>query len=147
MRLGLLSLIVVCLAAAAAAGRARLSNEDLRGQVLAHERAFAATMAERDFDGFARYLARDAVFMDGDGAQRGKEAVLTAWRRHYDGRRAPFSWEPEQVEVLESGTLAYSTGPIRDLAGRRIGSYNSVWRLEAPGRWAVVFERGCDCRQ
>ena len=147
MRLSSLSLIVVCLVAAAAAGRARVTNVDLRGQVMAHERAFAATMAARDFEGFGRYLSQEAIFMEGTGAQRGKVAVLTAWRRHYDGRQAPFSWEPEQVEVVESGTLAYSSGPIRDAQGRRIGSYNSVWRLEAPGRWAVVFDRGCDCRQ
>lgn len=147
MRLSSLSLIVVCLVAAAAAGRARVSNEDVRSQVMAHERAFAATMAARDFEGFGSYLSREAVFMTGDGTLRGKDAVLKAWRRHYDGVQPPFSWEPEQVEVVESGTLAYSTGPIRDAAGRRIGSYNSVWRLEAPGRWAVVFDRGCDCRE
>lgn len=145
MRLSSLSLIVVCLVAAAAAGRARVSNEDVRSQVMEHERAFAATMAARDFEGFGRYLSREAVFMTGDGALRGKEAVLKAWRHHYDGVQPPFSWEPEQVEVVGSGTLAYSTGPIRDAAGRRIGSYNTVWRLEAPGRWAVVFDRGCDC--
>ncbi|WP_137176036.1 DUF4440 domain-containing protein [Massilia sp. HP4] len=147
MRLSSLSLIVVCLVAAAAAGQARLSTQDVRSQVMEHERAFAATMAARDFEGFAKYLSREAVFMTADGALRGKEAVMRAWRPHYDGAQPPFSWEPEQVEVVESGTLAYSTGPIRDAAGRRIGSYNSVWRLEAPGRWAVVFDRGCDCRK
>ncbi|WP_306393635.1 YybH family protein [Telluria beijingensis] len=147
MRLSSLSLIAVCLVAAAAAGRARVSNEDLTSQVMAHERAFAATMAARDFEGFGRYLSREAVFMTGSDALRGKEAVLAAWRRHYDGGEPPFSWEPKQVEVVASGTLAYSTGPIRDAQGRRIGSFNSVWRLEAPGRWAVVFDRGCDCRQ
>jgi len=147
MRLSSLSLIVVCLVAAAAAGRARVSSEDVRSQVMAHERAFAATMAARDFEGFGRYLSPEAVFMTGDGALRGKEAVQKAWRRYYDGAQPPFSWEPEQVEVVGSGTLAYSTGPIRNAAGRRIGSYNAVWRLEAPGRWAVVFDRGCDCRE
>ena len=146
MRLSSLSLIVVCLVAAAAAGRARVSNQDLTSQVMAHERAFAATMAARDFEGFGRYLSSEAVFMTGGDTLRGKEAVLAAWRRHYDGGEAPFSWEPEQVEVVASGTLAYSTGPIHDAAGRRIGSFNSVWRLEAPGRWRVVFDRGCDCR-
>ncbi|MGF6274533.1 ketosteroid isomerase-like protein [Massilia sp. UYP11] len=147
MRLRSLSLIVVCLVAAVATGRARVTHEDLRRQVVEHERAFAATMAARDFEGFGRYLAREAVFMTGSSTQRGKEAVLNAWRRYYDGRQPPFSWEPGQVEVVESGTMAYSTGPVRDAAGRRIGSFNTVWRLEAPGRWAVVFDRGCDCTE
>jgi len=146
MRLSSLTLIAVCLAAAVGVGRARMPNADLRQQVIDHERAFAATMAQRDIDGFSRYVAREAVFMSGTESLRGREAVMNGWRRYFDGPRAPFAWEPEQVEVLASGTLAYSTGPVRDAAGRRIGSFNSVWRLEAPGRWTIVFDRGCDCR-
>lgn len=146
MRLSSLTLIAVCLVAAVGVGRARISDADLRQQVVDHERAFAATMAQRDFDGFGRYIAREAVFMSRAEALRGREAVLHGWGRYFDGPRAPFSWEPEQVEVVASGTLAYSTGPVRDAAGHRIGSFNSVWRLEAPGRWTVVFDRGCDCR-
>jgi len=147
MRIPALTLLAVCLAAAAAVGSARVSNADLRQQVIDHERAFAATMAERDFDGFVHYLAGEAIFMEGDATRRGKTAVAQAWRHYYEGVRPPFSWEPDQVEVVESGTLAYSSGPIRNVMGERIGTYNSVWRLDAPGRWTVVFDRGCDCRQ
>ncbi|MDT1857707.1 DUF4440 domain-containing protein, partial [Acinetobacter baumannii] len=67
MRLSSLSLIVVCLVAAATAGRARVSNQDVRSQVMEHDRAFAATMAARDFDAFGNYLSREAVFMTGEG--------------------------------------------------------------------------------
>jgi ketosteroid isomerase-like protein len=56
---------------------------------------------------------------------------------------APFSWEPEHVEVLASGTLALSSGPVFGRDGTRIGTFNSVWRLEADGRWRVVFDKGC----
>lgn len=146
MRLSSLTLIAVCLLVAVAVGRARMPNADLRQQVIDHERAFAATMAARDFEGFGHYLAREAVFMSGAEALRGKEKILEAWRGYYDGAQAPFSWAPEQVEVVESGTLAYSSGPVFDAEGLRIGSFNSVWRLEGPGRWRVVFDRGCDCR-
>jgi len=146
MRIPALSLLAICLAAAAAIGSARISNADLRQQVIDHERAFAATMAARDFDGFVHYLASEAVFMEGDVTLRGRPAVAQSWRRYYDGARAPFSWEPEQVEVVESGTLAYSSGPVRNAAGQPIGTYHSVWRLDAPGRWTVVFDGGCDCR-
>jgi ketosteroid isomerase-like protein len=55
---------------------------------------------------------------------------------------APFSWEPDQVEVLESGTLALSCGQIQDQEGRRIGTFQSVWRLEADGSWRIVFDKG-----
>lgn len=146
MRLTTLSLLAGCLLAAAVAGGARTGGPDPRAEVLAHERAFAASMAARDFDAFGELLADEAVFLSAQGALRGKAAVLAGWRPYYDGAQAPFSWAPERVEVVESGTLALSSGPIRDAAGRRIGSHEAVWRLEAPGRWRIVFDRGCACR-
>jgi len=147
MRLRSLFLLALCLAAAVTAGGVRVSNAQLRQQVLESERAFAATMQARDFEGFSHYLAHEAIFMRGDEILRGSAAVRKAWRRYYDGPQAPFSWQPEQVEVVDSGTLAYSSGPIRGPDGARIGSFNSVWRLEAPGQWRIVFDRGCDCRK
>lgn len=56
----------------------------------------------------------------------------------------PFSWEPDVVEVLESGTLALSSGPVLDPAGKLIGRFNSIWRREAPGVWRIVFDRGSE---
>ena len=52
------------------------------------------------------------------------------------------------IEVLASGTLALSSGAVRDPAGKRIGTFNSIWRRESDGRWRVVFDKGCpacDC--
>ena len=66
------------------------------------------------------------------------------WLRFYHDPQAPFSWEPEQVEVLDSGTLALSSGPVRDPSGKIIASYNSIWRLEAPGHWRIIFDKGCN---
>lgn len=144
MRLRSLSLLAACLMLAAAAGNARDSNQDLRKQVMDAERAFAATMKARDFEAFTRFVADEAIFFSPQGKLRGKLAIAKGWRPYYDKPQAPFSWEPEEVEVLESGTLAYSGGPIYDPSGRKIGRFNSIWRLEAPGQWKVVFDRGSD---
>jgi hypothetical protein len=79
---------------------------------------------------------------------RGSTAVAEGWKRLYEGKEAPFSWEPERVEVNDSGTLGLSTGPVRDSAGKRIGTYNSIWRRGADGRWTIIFDNGCppcDC--
>lgn len=136
------------IAGAAALGLARgarVGPVELRQQVVQAERAFAATMAARDFEAFTGFLSREAVFMSPAGAQRGKDAVAAGWRACFDQPQAPFSWQPDEVEVLASGTLAYSSGPVKDAAGRRIGRFNSVWRLEGPGTWRVVFDRGGDC--
>jgi ketosteroid isomerase-like protein len=128
---------------AAAADRTRLTKE-----VREAEQAFAATMAARDHAAFTRHLAEDAIFFDGEKAARGKAAVAAAWKAYFDGQNPPFSWAPENVEVLDSGTLAYSSGPVFDPKGKRVATFNSVWRRESDGTWRVVFDKGCsacDC--
>jgi len=62
--------------------------------VRATEAAFAATLAARDLEAFTRFLAPDAVFVD-DPVQRGPAAIVAAWRRYFEGAKAPFSWAPE----------------------------------------------------
>lgn len=114
----------------------------LREQVSAAERAFAQTMAERDHAAFARLVAEDAVFFTGSPPLRGRAAIAEGWKRFFEGPEAPFSWEPQDVEVLASGQLAYSSGPVRDRSGRIIARFNSVWRQEAAGVWRVVFDKG-----
>jgi len=50
--------------------------------------------------------------------------------------------------VLDSGTLALSSGPVFDPDGKQIATFNSIWRLEAPGQWRIVFDKGsaaCNC--
>ena len=57
---------------------------------------------------------------------------------------APFSWLSENVEVLDSGQLAHSSGPVLNAKGERVGTFNSIWRRESDGSWKVVFDNGCD---
>lgn len=134
---GLMVAVTVPLTAAGAQGPAQAAD-----QVRAAERAFARTMAERDLDAFATMVADDAIFI-GRTALRGRAAVVEAWAAYFEGAQAPFSWEPELVEVLENGTLALSSGPVRDPEGNRVGTFNSIWRREADGRWRVIFDKGC----
>lgn len=123
---------------AAAQGSAQLTE-----QVRAAESAFAASMANRDFTAFASYVAEESIFYGRNGPTRGKAAVLADWKPFFEGPSAPFSWKPEVVEVLVSGSLAHSSGPVWDAQGKRIGTFNSVWRRETDGRWLVVFDKGC----
>jgi ketosteroid isomerase-like protein len=125
-----------------------VDNAALVKQVTDTERAFADSMARRDFAAFARFVADEAVFYTAPQPLRGKAAVLKFWKRDFEGPQAPFSWVPDKVDVLPSGTLAHSSGPVRDPQGKLIGRFNSVWRLEAPGQWKVVFDSGeaaCEC--
>lgn len=118
------------------------SSDSPQQQVLAAERAFAESMAKRDLPAFAHYVSGEAIFFNDTGVLRGKREVIAAWSRFFEGRTAPFSWAPDRVEVLQSGTLALSTGLVRDPDGKVIGRFNSIWRREAPGVWRVVFDKG-----
>jgi ketosteroid isomerase-like protein len=142
--------LIVCGLLALGAGLAQAQKPDLaalREQVFAAERAFAKTMADRDHEAFARFVAEDTVFFSGPTPLHGRSAVVAWWKRLYEKPQAPFSWEPDQVEVLASGQLAHSSGPVRDPSGKIVSRFNSVWRQEAPGVWRVIFDRGepvCD---
>ncbi len=108
----------------------------------AAEQAFADSMAQRDFDAFRSFLAEDAVFFSGDGANRGREAVAAHWAAYFEDEEAPFSWKPEHVEVLPSGELGFSSGPVFNASGRRTATFHSVWRRQPDGGWRVVFDKG-----
>jgi ketosteroid isomerase-like protein len=119
------------------------SNAELKEQVRQTEIAFAKTMADRNPAAFASFLAAETVFMSGGRATRGAKEVAERWKGFFEGAQAPFSWAPETVEVLDSGTLAMSSGPVRDASGKRSGTFNSVWRREAGGKWKIVLDNGC----
>jgi ketosteroid isomerase-like protein len=99
-------------------------------------------MATRDHKAFTSFLSQEAVFFSGPKPLRGAQQVADWWKRYYEGPDAPFSWEPEDVEVLDSGTLAISTGPVRDSKGVLFATFTSIWRLEDRGTWRIIFDKG-----
>jgi ketosteroid isomerase-like protein len=115
----------------------------LTSHVFAAESSFAASMARRDLKAFAALISPEAVFFSDTAALRGKEVVVDAWRRFFVERKPPFSWRPETVEVLSSGTLALTSGPVHDPGGKLIGTFTSIWRREADGSWRIIFDKGC----
>ncbi len=116
--------------------------DSAQAQVFAAERAFAQTMVRRDLKAFAGFVSDEAIFFAGTTPLRGKAKVIEGWTAYFADAQAPFSWEPDQVEVLASGTLAISTGPVRNPGGEVVARFNSIWRLEAPKVWRVVFDKG-----
>jgi ketosteroid isomerase-like protein len=130
--------LVLAMLPAFAADTAQLAE-----QVRAVETAFAKTMADRDWAAFKAFISAEAVFFGGQRILRGRDAVADGWKRYFEGAQAPFSWAPEQVEALASGTLALSSGPVFAADGTRTGTFQSIWRLEPDGRWRIVFDKGC----
>ncbi len=116
----------------------------LRRQVEAAEKAFAKTMADRDFAAFCAFIDEEAVFFSGPEPRRGKAEVIAWWKRYFQTPQAPFSWAPDKVEVLASGTLALTSGPVKDANGKAVGRFTSIWRQHKPGLWRIVFDKGDD---
>lgn len=138
----LLAFALGALSACSAVPPSPASQADLRAQVMAAESAFAKTMADRDLNAFASFIADEAVFFAGNTPLRGRNKVTGDWAKFFQGPQAPFSWEPDLVEVLDSGMLALSSGPVRDPSGKVVARFNSIWRREPSGRWLVVFDKG-----
>lgn len=134
-------ILLACLIAAG--GASGQNHPELVRQVVLAESSFAATMALRDLESFGTFVAEEAVFMGPRRTQRGRADVVAEWSRYFKEKEAPFSWRAGAVEVLESGTLALSTGPVFDPAGKQTGTFSSIWRLEPDGRWRVIFDHGC----
>jgi len=127
---------------AAAEDRAALTE-----QVRATEIAFARTLADRDVKKFRSMIAPDVIWL-GDRPLHGPDEVVSSWQKFFDAAQPPFSWSPELVEVQEGGKLALTTGPVLNPSGKRVGTFNSMWRREAGGKWRVVIDHGCppcDC--
>ncbi len=142
MRTGLLSLTFIALLSGCVSTWRHDNIMDLQLQVMETERAFARTMATRDYAAFISFLSDEAVFFSGEKPLRGKQQVADWWNQYFVAKVAPFSWEPEHVEVLDSGTLALSTGPVYDPNGKLIATFTSIWRQEMPGKWRIVFDKG-----
>jgi ketosteroid isomerase-like protein len=142
-RRAVLSAAALALPAMPTSAQAPIDLDALQREVWNTEVAFARSMDERDLAAFERHLSPHTVFWTGDNKLlRGRAAVVGAWKRFYQGAQAPFSWEPDEVVVIGDGTLATSTGPVRDPSGKVVSRFRSVWRREPDGRWLIVLDRG-----
>ncbi len=149
MQRGTILIVMVAALVATVLGVAALQAEDaprtskLQDELRAAETAFARTMADRDHAAFATFLADETIFFGRNGEIRGKKAVLDAWASYFEGKEAPFSWKPETVSVLDSGTLGLSSGPVFGPDGKQFSSFSSIWRKKADGKWEIIFDKGC----
>lgn len=122
----------------------RMDRTTLVHELTSAETAFAKTMADRDFVAFKSFIADDAVFLNGGKPLRGKTAIADYWARLYQEPVAPFSWRPEFVEVLATGRLGQTVGPVLDKNGAVVARFYSTWRREPSGAWRIVLDNGYD---
>jgi len=112
-------------------------------QVVASERAFAATSLEKGLhEAFLAYLAPDAIgFLPLPGPARPS----------HEGKpptTAKLAWGPTWVAVSSAGDLALSTGPWKishqeqSVIDVSTGWFFSIWRREPDGAWKVAVDSG-----
>ena len=121
---------------------------ELQKQVFDRENAFAKSMKDRDYQAFTSFIADEAIFFSGDKPLKGKQEVLKTWKAYYESDSAPFSWQADIVEILESGDLALSNGPVYNSKGELFAKFTSIWKRDHKGLWYIVFDKGntvCKC--
>ena len=79
-------------------------------RVVATERAFAKTMADRDQPQFSRLISAEAVFFSGATALRGKSKISDGWLKYFKTPQAPFSWEPSNEKARLAAGLDFWLG-------------------------------------
>jgi len=112
------------------------------------EQAFARSVESHDARAFRSFLHAGTVFQAGTAdADRGGDAVTSAWREIVDGKSIALRWRPGIVQIGGEPAIAVSRGPYilhRLQAGApiyRVGMYQTVWvRDGRDGVWRVLFD-------
>ena len=92
--------------------------EMLKQQVADAERGFAKTMADRDYNAFAKFIAEDAIFFAGKRSIHGADEVKKAWKPFYTEATAPLSLQFGDWMPMASGELFLIKAPMRATAQR-----------------------------
>ena len=122
---------------------------DLKRSLRETETAFAASVANQDWDRFASFIADEAIFVSG-AVQHGKQAILEGWAVFFQEGAPKLVWKPEVVEIQDDGELGMTRGPFTleqvspdGTVVSQSGLFNSVWERQADSSWKVIFDAGC----
>ena len=118
--------------------------------LLKADREFARATAERGIEGFASFIAEDALFLAGGAPLiRGRQGAVEAWSGLLADPDSSITWEPTLAVLAESGELGYTVGQytltVTSENGERSvekGKYVTIWRKQADGSWQVVLDGG-----
>ena len=125
----------------------QITMEKYKREIRDTELAFAKLAKEQGLKvAFTTYAADDAVINRGDNLIKGIKAI----EEYYANQKflnVSLEWEPEFIEVAESGDLGYTYGPYifkaTDSNGKEISSegiFHTVWKKQANGDWRYVWD-------
>ena len=125
----------------------QITMEKYKREIRDTELAFAKLAKEQGLKvAFTTYAADDAVINRGDNLIKGIKAI----EEYYANQKflnVSLEWEPEFIEVAESGDLGYTYGPYifkaTDSNGKEISSegiFHTVWKRQANGQWRFIWD-------
>ena len=125
----------------------QITMEKYKREIRDTELAFAKLAKEQGLKvAFTTYAADDAVINRGDNLIKGIKAI----EEYYANQKflnISLEWEPEFIEVAESGDLGYTYGPYifkaTDSNGKEISSegiFHTVWKRQANGQWRFIWD-------
>lgn len=95
---------------------------------------------------FKIYAAPDGVILREGKIIRGKDAIANWYNKEGNAIQA-LSWEPDFVDVSETGDLGYTYGSFilttTDSIGRKkesTGKFHTVWKRQHDGKWRFVYD-------
>jgi len=147
-------ILVLMLFGALATGACSRSGEPdaLRAELIETDRAFSRTAAEKGrVAAFLEYMAPEGILYPIQGEPvRGREEFGRLSRvQGEQTAESQLVWEPEFVDVSESGDLGYTLGTYTSSTRMpdgsesiRRGHYVSIWRKQSGGTWKFVFDGG-----
>jgi ketosteroid isomerase-like protein len=100
----------------------------------------------KDFEKIVSFYSDDAVVMPPNAPRATTtEAIRKIWKDLLTD--ASISWKTKEVEVAQSGDLAFSSGTyevtLNDPTGTPVndrGKYLEVWKKQADGSWKCVMD-------
>lgn len=112
------------------------------------ELAFAASVADKDFEKFLSLIDANAIFKGG-AVLRGRAEIGEAWKAFFAEDGPTLAWEPSSAEVRPDGDIGTTHGPYQLTSTAEDGTtrvaegmFFSVWERQGDGSWKIIFDSG-----
>jgi len=110
------------------------------------DKAFSALCVDKGMNqAFLHYVAEEGVMLRPNSMPVvGKVNIENLFQG--DDKDLDFTWQPLYADVAKSGELGYTYGTYNFGAGesQQQGTYVSVWKKNANGKWKFVLDSGND---
>ncbi|MFN1834532.1 YybH family protein [Balneola sp. MJW-20] len=120
-------------------------TEIWKEEILNTEREFSAMAAREGIaEAFINFADEDAVLMRNNELIKSRDSISSFYAGRMD---TGLSWEPDFVEVSESGDLGYTYGQYsytyQNTDGDTAtvtGIFHTVWKRQSDGGWKFVWD-------